>query len=99
MHYAGKSVITPEMEYVALRESLKLEQMLKDSSYAALLRQHTGQSFGARLPQQMTQEFVRAEVVVGRAIIPANINHPELEPMAIGRNFRVKINGNIGTQR
>jgi phosphomethylpyrimidine synthase len=96
MHYARKGIITPEMEYVALRESLKLEQMLHDPSYAPLLRQHMGQSFGARLPQQMTPEFVRAEVAAGRAIIPANINHPELEPMAIGRNFRVKINGNIG---
>jgi phosphomethylpyrimidine synthase len=96
MHYARKGIITPEMEYVALRESLKLEQMLKDPAYAPLLRQHMGQSFGARLPEQMTPEFVRAEVAAGRAIIPANINHPELEPMAIGRNFRVKINGNIG---
>jgi phosphomethylpyrimidine synthase len=96
MNYARKGIITPEMEYVALRESLKLEQMLQDPAYAGLLRQHAGQSFGARLPQQMTPEFVRAEVAAGRAIIPANINHPELEPMAIGRNFRVKINGNIG---
>jgi phosphomethylpyrimidine synthase len=96
LHYARKGVITPEVEYVALRESLKLEQMLKDPAYAALLRQHTGHSFGARLPQQMTPEFVCAEVAAGRAIIPANVNHPELEPMVIGRNFRVKINGNIG---
>ena len=96
MHYARQGIITPEMEFVALRESLKLEQLMRDPAYAPLLRQHTGQSFGAHLPEQMTPEFVRAEVAAGRAIIPANINHPELEPMAIGRNFKVKINGNIG---
>ncbi len=96
MHYARKGIITPEMEYVALRESLKLEQLLRDPAYAALLKQHTGQSFGARLSEKITPDFVRAEVAAGRAIIPANINHPELEPMAIGRNFKVKINGNIG---
>jgi phosphomethylpyrimidine synthase len=96
MHYARQGVITPEMEFVALRESLKLEQLLRDPVYAPLLRQHTGHSFGARLPEQITPEFVRAEVAAGRAIIPANINHSELEPMAIGRNFKVKINGNIG---
>jgi phosphomethylpyrimidine synthase len=96
MHYARQGIITPEMEFVALRESLKLEQLMRDPAYAPLLRQHTGQSFGAHLPEQMTPEFVRAEVAAGRAIIPANINHPELEPMAIGHNFKVKINGNIG---
>ena len=92
MHYARKGIITPEMEYVAIRESLRLEE-LKDSG---LLRQHRGQSFGASIPERVTAEFVRDEVARGRAIIPANINHPELEPMIIGRNFLVKINGNLG---
>ena len=92
MHYARKGIITPEMEYIAIRENLRLE-MLKDSG---LLRQHKGQSFGASLPERVTAEFVRDEVARGRAIIPANINHPELEPMIIGRNFLVKINTNIG---
>ena len=96
MHYARQGIVTPEMEYIALRENLKLEEMRKDPAYAALLRQHRGQSFGARIPREVNGEFVRAEVAAGRAIIPANINHPELEPMIIGRNFRVKINGNIG---
>ena len=96
MHYARQGIVTPEMEYIALRENLKLEQMRNDPAYAALLRQHRGQSFGARIPREVNGEFVRAEVAAGRAIIPANINHPELEPMIIGRNFRVKINGNIG---
>ena len=92
MHYARKGIITPEMEYVAIRENLRLET-LKGSG---LLRQHKGQSFGASLPEKVTAEFVRDEVARGRAIIPANINHPELEPMIIGRNFLVKINTNIG---
>jgi phosphomethylpyrimidine synthase len=92
MHYARKGIITPEMEYVAIRENLRLEA-LKGSG---LLRQHKGQSFGASLPEKVTAEFVRDEVARGRAIIPANINHPELEPMIIGRNFLVKINTNIG---
>ncbi len=92
MHYARKGIITPEMEYIAIRENQRLDQ-LKDSD---LLNQHPGQSFGANLPERFTPEFVRAEVAAGRAIIPANINHPELEPMIIGRNFRVKINANIG---
>ena len=96
MHYARQGIVTPEMEYIALRENLKLEQMRNDPAYSALLRQHRGQSFGARIPREVNGEFVRAEVAAGRAIIPANINHPELEPMIIGRNFRVKINGNIG---
>jgi phosphomethylpyrimidine synthase len=92
MHYAREGIITPEMEYVAIRENLRLE-MLQDS---ALLRQHPGQSFGAAIPERVTPEFVRDEVARGRAIIPANINHPELEPMIIGRNFLVKVNTNIG---
>jgi phosphomethylpyrimidine synthase len=96
MHYARKGIITPEMEFVALRESMLLEQLLEDPAYASRLRQHPGQPLGAQLPKQVTPEFVRAEVAAGRAIIPANVNHPELEPMIIGRNFRVKINANIG---
>ncbi len=92
MHYARQGIITPEMEYVAIRENLLLDQ-LRDSS---LLQQHPGHSFGACIPERVTPEFVRAEVARGRAIIPANINHPELEPMIIGRNFLVKINTNIG---
>jgi phosphomethylpyrimidine synthase len=96
MHYARMGFITPEMEFVALRESMLLDRVSQDPAYVLLLRQHEGQSLGARLPQQVTPEFVRAEVAAGRAIIPANINHPELEPMIIGRNFKVKINGNIG---
>ena len=96
MHYARQGIITPEMEFIALRESLKLDQLLSSPEYTLLRRQHRGHSFGAMLPEQMTPEFVRSEVASGRAIIPANINHPELEPMIIGRNFRVKINGNIG---
>ncbi len=92
MHYARKGIVTPEMEYVAIRENLRLEE-LKDSR---LLRQHKGHNFGADLPERVTAEFVRDEVARGRAIIPANINHPELEPMIIGRNFLVKINTNIG---
>jgi phosphomethylpyrimidine synthase len=96
MHYARTGIVTPEMEFVALRESMLLERLSQDPTYAQLLRQHEGQSLGARLPAQVTPEFVRAEVAAGRAIIPANINHPELEPMIIGRNFKVKINGNIG---
>jgi phosphomethylpyrimidine synthase len=96
MHYARKGIVTAEMEFVALRESMQLERLLQDPYYAPLARQHRGQSWGARLPDQITPEFVRAEVAAGRAIIPANINHPELEPMIIGRNFKVKINANIG---
>lgn len=96
MHYARRGMITPEMEFVALRESLGLNALRQDPSYTALLRQHAGQGYGAHLPQEITPEFVRQEVAAGRAIIPANINHPELEPMIIGRNFRVKINGNLG---
>jgi phosphomethylpyrimidine synthase len=91
MHYARRGIVTPEMEFVAIRENQRMEafsEMLK--------RQHPGQGFGANLPKAITPEFVRDEVARGRAIIPANINHPETEPMAIGRNFLVKINANIG---
>jgi len=96
MHYARRGLITPEMEFVAIREHQRLDELRADPRYAKLLRQHRGHGFGARLPETITPEFVRAEVAAGRAIIPANINHPELEPMIIGRNFRVKINTNIG---
>jgi len=92
MHYARAGIITPEMEFVAIRENLLLDQ-LQDSG---LLQQHPGNSFGASIPERVSAEFVREEVARGRAIIPANINHPELEPMIIGRNFLVKINTNIG---
>jgi phosphomethylpyrimidine synthase len=92
MHYARQGIITPEMEYAAIRENLRLEEY-RDSH---LLTQHPGNPFGAALPQRVTPEFVREEVARGRAIIPANINHPELEPMIIGRNFLVKVNTNIG---
>ncbi|CAM3595189.1 phosphomethylpyrimidine synthase ThiC [Corallococcus sp. ZKHCc1 1396] len=88
MHYARKGIITPEMEYVAVRENQKL--------HASLAAQHPGNAFGAAIPRVITPEFVRDEIARGRAIIPANINHPELEPMIIGRNFLVKINANIG---
>ncbi len=96
MHYARNGIITPEMEYVAIRENQRLDELRADARYEKLLRQHRGESFGASLPDTVTPEFVRSEVAAGRAIIPANINHPELEPMIIGRNFRVKINTNIG---
>ena len=93
MHYAKKGIITPEMEYIAIRENMKLAEARE----AGLLNeQHAGHSFGAAIPKEITPEFVRSEVARGRAIIPANINHVELEPMIIGRNFLVKINGNIG---
>ena len=91
MHYARLGIITPEMEFIAIRENQKMEEMRelwKD--------QHPGDSFGAAIPDVITPEFVRDEVARGRAIIPCNINHPELEPMIIGRNFLVKINGNLG---
>ncbi len=91
MHYARKGIITPEMEYIAIRENQNMQEM-----QAYLKGQHPGQSFGASIPDVITPEFVRDEVARGRAIIPANINHPELEPMIIGRNFLVKINGNLG---
>ncbi|MGE5154492.1 MAG: phosphomethylpyrimidine synthase ThiC [Bdellovibrio bacteriovorus] len=96
MHYARRGIITPEMEYCAIRENMRLDELRSDPRYTRLLRQHRGHAFGASLPEQITAEFVRDEVARGRAIIPANINHPELEPMIIGRNFRVKINTNIG---
>ena len=92
MHYAKQGIITPEMEYIAIRENLK-RQALKDEM---LKQQHPGQSFGASIPEEITPEFVRDEVARGRAIIPCNINHPETEPMIIGRNFLIKVNANIG---
>ncbi|SKB30253.1 phosphomethylpyrimidine synthase [Salegentibacter holothuriorum] len=90
MHYARKGIVTPEMEYIAIRENQKLEEINQISE------QHPGNSFGASIPKVITPEFVRDEVARGRAIIPSNINHPENEPMIIGRNFLVKINANIG---
>jgi phosphomethylpyrimidine synthase len=91
MHYARKGIITPEMEYIAIRENQKAENLI-----ALLTKQHPGHNFGAAIPKLITPEFVRDEVARGRAIIPVNINHPEIEPMIIGRNFLVKINANIG---
>ena len=91
MHYARKGIITPEMEYIAIRENQRREGMSE-----MLQKQHGGQHFGASIPKVITPEFVRSEVALGRAIIPLNINHPEIEPMIIGRNFLVKINANIG---
>ncbi|MFQ5761180.1 MAG: phosphomethylpyrimidine synthase ThiC, partial [Acidiferrobacterales bacterium] len=92
MHYARNGVMTPEMEYIAVRENLKIQEY-RDAS---LRQQHPGTSFGACIPKEITPEFVREEVARGRAIIPANINHPESEPMIIGRNFIAKVNANIG---
>ena len=92
MHYARRGIITPEMEYIAIRENQKIEAL----AGSALLNQHPGESFGASLPKKITPEFVRDEVARGRAIIPNNINHPESEPMIIGRNFLTTINANIG---
>ena len=96
MAYARRGIITPEMEFVAIREDGRLQELRHDSRYQQLLKQHPGQSFGASIPEHITADFVRDELARGRAIIPANINHPELEPMIIGRNFRVKVNTNIG---
>ena len=105
MHYARQGIITPEMEYIATRENMLRSDYIESLKAAGgnsarmaelMLRQHPGQSFGASIPKEITPEFVRDEVARGRAIIPANINHPESEPMIIGRNFLVKINGNIG---
>ena len=96
MHYAKRGIVTPEMEYVAIREDLRLRELRDDPAYAKLLRRHAGQRFGAAIPERVTPEFVRDEVARGRAIIPANVNHPETEPMVIGRNFLVKVNANIG---
>ncbi len=91
MHYARRGIVTPEMEFIAIRENQKREGLSE-----LLLRQHPGETFGAAIPKIITPEFVRDEVTRGRAVIPANINHPEAEPMIIGRNFLVKINANIG---
>ena len=105
MHYARQGIITPEMEFIAIRENLRRKEYLEGlrasgpdgEKMARLLgRQHRGQSFGASIPDEITPEFVREEVARGRAVIPANINHPEAEPMIIGRNFLVKVNANIG---
>jgi len=93
MHYARQGIITPEMEYIAIRENMMIAQAKEQG---LLGRQHPGNPLGASIPNEITAEFVREEIARGRAIIPANINHPELEPMIIGRNFLVKINGNIG---
>ncbi len=91
MHYARQGIITPEMEFISIRENQNMEEMRE-----LFKNQHPGQSFGAEIPAEITPEFVRDEVARGRAIIPANINHPELEPMIIGRNFLIKVNGNLG---
>src|SRR5689334_10351314 len=105
MHYARRGMVTPEMEYIAIRENLERERYIESLKAGGktgarmlelLVKQHRGESFGASIPDRMTPEFVRDEVARGRAIIPANINHPESEPMIIGRNFLVKINANIG---
>ncbi|MDS1140328.1 phosphomethylpyrimidine synthase ThiC [Pusillimonas sp. SM2304] len=105
MHYARRGIITPEMEFVAIRENLRrehtLQTLLSSGPNGAklaerLLRRHPGQAFGAAIPATISPEFVRNEIAQGRAILPANINHPELEPMAIGRHFLVKVNANIG---
>ena len=96
MHYARRGIITDEIEYVAIRENQRMAELRDAYTRADLMRRHHGQGFGARLPETVTPEFVRDEIAAGRAIIPANVNHPELEPMIIGRNFRVKINANIG---
>ena len=105
MHYARQGIITPEMEYIAIRENLRRKEYLESLKNAGPMgqkladlmgRQHPGQAYGAAIPDEITPEFVRSEVARGRAIIPNNINHPESEPMIIGRNFLVKINANIG---
>ena len=90
LHYAKKGIITPEMEYIAIRENQRIDEMTQ------IREQHKGEHFGASIPQKITPEFVRDEVARGRAVIPTNINHPEAEPMILGRNFLVKINANIG---
>ncbi|EDD2162488.1 phosphomethylpyrimidine synthase ThiC [Salmonella enterica subsp. enterica serovar Montevideo] len=92
LHYTRQGIVTPEMEFIAIRENMGRERIRSE----VLRHQHPGESFGARLPENITPEFVRDEVAAGRAIIPANINHPESEPMIIGRNFLVKVNANIG---
>src|SRR5690606_5876256 len=105
MHYARQGIITPEMEFIAIRENMRRKEYIESlrtsgptgAKLADLMtRQHPGQSFGASIPEEITPEFVRDEVARRRAIIPSNINHPESEPMIIGRNFLVKINANIG---
>ncbi|MCB1909011.1 MAG: phosphomethylpyrimidine synthase ThiC, partial [Rhodocyclaceae bacterium] len=105
MHYARRGIVTPEMEFIAIRENLNRAAYLESLAAAGptgekmarlIGRQHPGQHFGASIPAEITPEFVRDEVARGRAIIPSNINHPESEPMVIGRNFLVKINANIG---
>lgn len=105
MYYAKQGIITPEMEYIAIRENLRRQEYIAslkatgpcgEKMAKLMTRQHKGMDFGARIPEEITPEFVRSEVAAGRAIIPANINHPEVEPMIIGRNFLVKINANIG---
>ncbi|HCB2209671.1 TPA: phosphomethylpyrimidine synthase ThiC [Citrobacter farmeri] len=92
LHYARQGIVTPEMEFIAIRENMGRERIRSE----VLRQQHPGEGFGAHLPENITPEFVRDEVAAGRAIIPANINHPESEPMIIGRNFLVKVNANIG---
>ncbi len=92
MHYARQGIVTPEMEYVAIRENMGRAQIREE----LLAAQHKGESFGASIPEFITPEFVRAEIARGRAILPNNINHPETEPMIVGRNFLVKVNANIG---
>jgi phosphomethylpyrimidine synthase len=105
MHYARQGIITPEMEYIAIRENMQRREYIESLKNSGITgkkmaemmgRQHRGQNFGASLPEEITAEFVRDEIARGRAIIPNNINHPESEPMIIGRNFLVKINANIG---
>jgi phosphomethylpyrimidine synthase len=105
MHYARRGIVTPEMEFIAIRENLQRERYLEslkaggktgEKMLELLARQHRGEAFGAAIPERITPEFVRDEVARGRAIIPSNINHPESEPMIIGRNFLVKVNANIG---
>ena len=102
LQYAKQGIVTPEMEFIAIRENMRMQSISKDLKMSddgpgnSLFRQHQGESFGASIPKEITPEFVRAEVAKGRAIIPCNVNHPELEPMIIGRNFLVKINANIG---
>ena len=105
LHYARSGIVTPEMEYVAIRENLKRKELFENNQkvysllkrkYERLAKFHNGKNFGAKIPLEVTPEFVRSEVAKGRAIIPSNINHPESEPMIIGRNFLVKVNANIG---
>jgi phosphomethylpyrimidine synthase len=105
LHYARRGIVTPEMEFIAIRENLQREHYVEslkaggktgEKMLELLVKQHRGESFGASIPERITPEFVRDEVARGRAIIPANINHPESEPMIIGRNFLVKVNANIG---